>query len=138
MANNPARYGFRWHSSLQGTSHPKPVRGRVASGLSSSVSPGPVTCNLNVGDPVKMVNDGTFAMCASGDAVYGIIEGFWAQSFSGNLPAYLAFLDNLPSGTTWSGLDNQIFLQIVPAAGQIFEAICDDNTTAVLETTYIT
>lgn len=134
MANNPARYGFKWHSALLGVPHPKPQRMRVASGYAAVANPGSVSVNLNVGDPVKLVADGTVALCATTDTIYGIILGFGVQSTNANNANYLPYLDNLPSGTTFSGaVENQIMVHVCPVAGQLFEGYCDDNVTATNE-----
>lgn len=130
MANNPFRYGFRWHSALQGVSQEKPQRMRVASGLASVVNPGAVACDLNVGDLVKQVNDGSVAMCVAADPIYGVVAGFSFVSASGSFASgYLPYSDKLPTGTTYVAGDAQIFAHVVPVAGQIFEAMVDDNVT---------
>lgn len=114
---------------------------RVASGLASVVNPGAVACDLNVGDPVKYVNDGTIAMCATTDAIYGIVAGFSFVNATGSFGAgYLPYSDKLPTGTTFTAGDQvgQIFAHVIPVAGQLFEAMCDDNTTFTTEAGYIT
>jgi hypothetical protein len=133
MANNPARYGFKWHSALLGISQPKPQRMRLASALAIVANPGSVPVDLQVGDPVKYVSDGSVTQCVAADAIYGIVMGFSFQSSNANSPNYLPYLDRMPSGTTFVGVDNQIFVHVQPVAGMIFEAYCNDNTTATAE-----
>lgn len=135
MSNNLQRYGFRWQGSLQGVQMPVPVRKRIAN--TYQAAPGATNVDLWAGDPVKLVNDGTIALCAAGDATYGIIAGFGIQNFSGNALAYWPYLDHLPGGTAsaTSG-DAQVFVFVIPVAGQVFEVCCDDATTATTEAAY--
>lgn len=132
---NANKYGFRWVSSLQGASPPDVIPMRVASGYQAA--PGAVNVDLNVGDPVIMVSDGTVALAAAGNATFGVIAGikpYWNATKS-----RLEFGTSLPGGTTYTGTEEQVStVNVIPVAGQIFEAVADDGTTAILKATFIT
>lgn len=131
MADNASLYGFRWVGARQGDPHPDPEIVRVATAYQAS--PGGVSVDLNVGDPVKKVSDGTVALCATGDATFGIIVGI--------LPYYdgskMVRSNRLPGGTAYStNLERQSKVLIVPIAGNVFECVCDDNTSITTEANY--
>lgn len=132
---NTNKYGFRWVSALQGTSPPKPIPMRVASGYQAA--PGGVNVDLNVGDPVIMVSDGTVALAAAGNPTFGVICGikpYWDAARS-----RLTFGTALPGGTTYTGTEEQVStVNVIPVAGQVFEAVCDDGSTATTKATFIT
>lgn len=134
MADNPAKYGFRWQQN-RGGANMKPLRVRVASGYQAA--PGAVNVDLNVGDPVKKVNDGTVALCAAGDATFGIVVGIGPYYVGAPINAMVSGGVSLPGGTTYGTLlERQSFIYIVPAADQIFEVDADDKTTFTTEATY--
>lgn len=130
---NPNYYGLRYHSSLIGHAPPVPLRMRVASAY--QWSPSAIPCDLNVGDCVKYVSDGTVAGAAGTDNVFGVIVGI--QRFWNNSLSRFQFGTSLPGGTTYgSNLDRQSFVLVAPVQSLIFEAVCDDNTTATTEAAY--
>lgn len=131
MANNTHLYGFRYHSNQNGVSCPQPLKMRVASGYQAA--PGGVNVDLNVGDPVKYVNDGTVALAAAGNAVFGVIVGIGPTNYSGS---GFAYTKSLPGGTTSSSA-RPIYVHVLPVAGLNFEVDADDNTTATTEAAYV-
>jgi hypothetical protein len=132
MADNPHFYGFRPAKGHE--SFPLGIqRVRVASGYSPTV--GGNNVNVNVGDPVKKVNDGTVALCAAGDAVYGVVVGI-AKYYDTGL-GRMSYRKYLPFNTVYgSNLERQSILYIYPAQGAIFEIDCDDKTTFTTQATY--
>ena len=132
MADNTHLYGFRYHSNLNGVACPQPLKMRVASGYQAS--PGSTDVDLNVGDPVKYVSDGTIALAEAGNSIFGVIVGFGPVNYSGS-NGY-AFDNKLPGGTA-STTARPIFVHVLPVAGLIFEVDCDDKTTATTEAAYI-
>lgn len=127
MADNQLRYGFRWKRGLHSGGQPRTFRARVASAYQAT------SVDLWPGDPVKMVSDGTIALCAAGDATYGIIAGI-APYYDG---VKMVTNDHLPGGTTYSSvLERQSIVYIIPVAGEIFEIVSDDKTTATTEAGY--
>lgn len=137
---NPNYYGLRFHSTVYGGPPPRPFKVAVASAYQAS--PGGVSVDLNVGDPVKEVtgsgNDpGSVALIAGTDTPFGVICGI--------LPFYNASLGrrmfgtSLPGGTTWgTNLERTSYVEIIPVANVIFEAVCDDATTFTTELAYMT
>lgn len=138
MADNQYMYGFRWHSQLQGgPGRPITTKKRLASGLAMTVNPGGVSVGLNVGDPVKILNDGTITMAAAGDSIYGIVDGFGPSDFVGSAVGS-AWNNFIPSGTVGViGTEREIYAHVLPVAGQVFEVCCDDAVTATTFAAYI-
>jgi len=134
MADNQrSAGGFRWRSALQGNGRPRTFKKRVASAYQASVNPGSVSCDLFPGDPVKLVNDGTIALAAAGDSIWGVIAGI-VQWWDGYV---LQFTDRIPGGTTYGTvLERASIVEVYPVAGQIFEIDCDDAVTATTEAGY--
>lgn len=131
--NNLAQYGFRWQYSLA-SEDPIAFRVRVASGYQAS--PGGVNVDLNVGDPVIMVSDGTVALAAATNPVYGIVDGI-GPYYNAGIGAMVPGGPALPGGTTYgSNLARQSFIYILPVANQVFEVDADDNVTATTEAAY--
>ena len=131
MSDNAYQYGFRWHSFLHGgTGKPAPVKKRLASGLAITANPGAVSVDLNVGDPIKLVNDGTVTLAAAGDSIYGVVCGIGPVDFVGSAVGS-AWNTKVPSGTTGTvGGDREIYVHVLPVAGSIFRVVCDDSSTA--------
>jgi len=131
MADNPALYGFRWKQSRFGSGLPNIEYYPVASAY--QWAPGGVSVDLNVGDPVKKVNDGTVAGVAAGDATFGIVATI-APYFNGTA---MVRGKSLPGGTTYgSNLERQSFVGIILCVGNIFEVVCDDAVTATTQAGY--
>lgn len=129
MADNPALYGFRWIGS-RGTSIPKPEIYRVASGYQAA--PGAVNCDLNPGDPVIKVSDGTVAIATTG-VVFGVIIG--VEPFYDGTK--MVRDDRLPGNTVYgSVLERQSKVLVIPVADQLFECVADENTTATTQAAY--
>jgi hypothetical protein len=132
---NANKYGFRWVRAMQGSTVPKPQQMRVASGYQAA--PGAVNVDLNIGDPVIMVSDGTVALAAAGNATFGVVVGI--KPYWNATKGRLEFGTALPGGTTYTGTEEQVStVHVLPVAGQVFEAVCDDGTTAILKATFIT
>lgn len=143
MANNHI-YGFRFHRSLHGADTPTVFTFPIASGYQpGTVNGGGTNVNLNIGDPVRLVEDGTVqlvqtAQDASGqdadsdDFCYGIVIGF-PRVVVGGFPRPGSFYTG---GTTYSGGiggDSAPLVAVIPAAGNIFELDLDAAPTV---TTY--
>lgn len=132
MANNAFQYGFRWHSNrFGGDTKPQPERVRVASGYDAA--PGGVHCNLQPGDCVKKVSDGTVALATAGDAIFGVIDYIGPYYDAGVGAMVRNSVLPYANGVYSTNLERESTIYIIPAAGQIFRAMADDATTA---TTY--
>ncbi len=125
MADNPAFYGFQWVKSRTGSGIPVLEVNSVASAYQAA--PGGVNVDLNIGDPVKKVNDGTVALAAAGDAIFGIVHHiypYWdgTKKVPGN---------RLPGGTTYgTNQDRESRIAIALFADNIFKVVADDSATA--------
>ena len=129
--DNVARYGFRWVARRSGSGQPAPEFHPVASAYQAA--PGGVNVDLNIGDPVKKVSDGTLALCAATDPVFGIVTDI-APYWDGTKKARA---NRLPGGTTYGSLlDRQSMVGIILAFDNIFECVCDDATTATTQAAY--
>lgn len=131
MADNAGLYGFSWVGSRTGSGEPVIRYFPVASAYQAA--PGGVNVDLNIGDPVKKVSDGTVALCAAGDATFGIVMTVQAY-YDG---AKMVRANRLPGGTTYgSVLERQSFVGIAFAADNYFEVVCDDAVTATTQAAY--
>lgn len=129
--DNPHEYGLRLYKSHEGVAAAAYQRVRVASGYSPTV--GGNNVNVNIGDVVKKVNDGTVALAAAGDAPYGVVTHIHAY-YNGTR---MTFGKNLPFNTVYgTNLERQSFVTIVPVQSAIFEIDADDKTTATTESAY--
>jgi hypothetical protein len=119
VADNMKRYGFRFYKG-QFNPLPKGELYHVADAY-QALSDAPATaCDLNIGDPVKAVGDGSVALAISGDPVLGIVIGvhrIFEATTGVTRPA-----DRVPGGTTGGGnLDRSTLVEVVPAKGIIWE-----------------
>jgi len=130
--DNMAKYGFRYSMS-NGEPCPNPVRRYVADGYQAKADDTTTNVDLNIGDPVKRLGDGTVALANGGDPIYGIIVGiepYWNGSV-------MQPTSRLPGGTTSGGIfERQSAVLMVPAKGIYWEADVNDNTTATTEVAY--
>lgn len=129
---NTHRYGIRFQRSIHGSETPQIITKPIATGYApTTVVGGGTGVNLNIGDPVKLLEDGTVGLVQTGqdssgantdsdDFVFGVVAGF-PRVLVNSAPepgSYYA------SGTTYSGgigSDTAPLVAIIPAAGNIFE-----------------
>lgn len=134
MADNQHKYGFRFHRGLWGH-EPKPVEYAVADAYQATIDGGGTNVDLNIGDPVKMVSDGTVALANTTDLVLGIVIGV-ARIYESATGAVRPS-DRVPGATTGGGLlDRQTKVLVVPAKSAEWEIDCDDAVTATTEAAY--
>lgn len=129
---NTHRYGIRFQRSISGNDTPQIFTYPIASGYAPVTVVGAGTaCNLNIGDPVRLLEDGTVALVQAGqdvsganadsdDYAFGIITGF-PRVIVGGAPRPGSFY---ASGTTYSGgigSDLAPLVSIIPVEGNIFE-----------------
>lgn len=121
---NPHRYGFRFLKNRWGGDTPEITTGFLASGYQPSN--GAVTVNLNIGDPVKRLDSGAFALATPGELddddaderVFGVVAGFPQVLINGAVRPNAYY----PSGTVYgSNLDAQTLVQVIPAEGAVWE-----------------
>lgn len=134
MADNTAKYGFRFHRGIS-CHEPKPVEYAVADAYQAAIDGGGTSVDLNIGDPVKMVNDGTVALANTTDLVLGIVVGV-ARIYESATGAVRPS-DRVPGATTGGGLlDRQTKVLVVRAKDAEWEVDCDDAVTATTEAAY--
>lgn len=131
---NPYTYGFRPAYNRSGVGHETPVRMRIASAYAPTVNG--TSTGIGVGDVVKLVNDGTVALAAVGDAVFGVIigvEGYYDST--GSIQGPMITGSVVPSGVTYgTNYSRETAVLVQPAFGMRFWALSDDASTA---TTYV-
>lgn len=130
---NTHQYGFRFVRSFDGVETPQTITKPIASGYPPNTGAdgaGGTACNLNIGDPVQLLNDGTVRLVQPGqkedgtdidDRTFGIVAGF-PRVMIGGAPRPNGYY---PSGTTYTGDDQQTLCKIIPVHGNIFEIDCD-------------
>lgn len=131
MADNVPRYGFR------------PVKGKYSDYIHQAqtrvvatayqAAPGAVNVDLNKGDPVAQIADGTVTLAAAGAAVYGIIiavKPYWDGT-------RMQPTNKLPGGTAWGTVEaRRSEVLVLPATVCQWEVDADENTTATTEAAY--
>jgi hypothetical protein len=126
MADNKAKYGFRFHSTRSGSSQPNVRACPVATSYDSGNS-----TNINAGDVVKLLDDGTVALAAAGDTnLFGVVAGI-QQYWDGSKMVVNTYLPNITAYGTVYERESRIL--VIPFNDAIFEVDCDDAVTA---TTY--
>lgn len=129
---NTHRYGIRFARSISGADTPQIFTFPIATGYAPVTIVGAGTSvNLNIGDPVKLLEDGTIALVQAGqdasganadsdDYAFGIIAGF-PRVVVGGYPRPGSFYT---SGTAYSGgigSDSAPLVAVIPVEGNIFE-----------------
>ena len=129
MANNTHYYGFRpfiGNPFKGGRSTPPAMEMTVASAYQAQDDGSGLSVDLNVGDPVKRVSDGTIALANTTEAVYGIIAGF-GPYWNGSK---MVPTNYLPGGTTWTLEARKPVVYVIPVNACLWEIDVDENTTA--------
>lgn len=133
---NPHRYGFRFVRSMGGSDTPQIITLPIASGYQpGTINGGGTNVNLNIGDPVRLVEDGTVQLTQtaqdvsgqnddSDDFCFGIVAGF-PRVVVGGSPRPGSFYTGGTTYTGGIGGDNAPLVSIIPAAGNIFEIDMD-------------
>lgn len=137
---NPHRYGFRFVRSLGGSDTPQIFTYPIATAYAPTTVVGAGTaCNLNIGDPVKLLEDGTIQLVQtaqdvsgadadSDDYAFGVIVGF-PRVIVGGFPRPGSFYT---SGTAYTGgisSDNAPLAAVIPVHNNIFEIDADTAPT---------
>lgn len=131
MANNH-RYGFRFVRSISGNDTPQILTYPIATAYAPTTVVGAGTSvNLNIGDPVKLLEDGTLGLVQaaqdvsganadSDDYALGVIVGF-PRVIVGGYPRPGSFYT---TGTTYTGgisSDSAPLVSVIPVEGNLFE-----------------
>jgi hypothetical protein len=136
MADNKAKYGFRFYQSMNGSGRPAMVECVVATDYGTTVSATDV--GLSIGDPVEKVSDGTVQLAGDrGDdpaKFFGVIMAISNAKVDANGKARPA--SYLPHQTTYASLANQSRVMVAPFGRDYWEIDVDDNVTAVSRDDY--
>lgn len=129
---NTHRYGIRFVRSISGNDTPQILTLPIATAYAPTTVVGAGTSvNLNIGDPVKLLEDGTLGLVQAGqdvsganadsdDYALGVIVGF-PRVIVGGYPRPGSFYT---TGTTYTGgigSDNAPLVSVIPVEGNIFE-----------------
>lgn len=127
MPDNKHIYGLRWYRD-QSTPCPDPIEYHVATGYQATNDGAGFNVDLNVGDPVKKVSDGSIALATTTNSVLGVIVGF-KPYWDGSV---MKPTNRLPGGTAWGTVwERRSIALVVPVLpGQLWEIDADDKTTA--------
>lgn len=133
MADNVHKYGIRWSISANGGKTPQPIRFTIADAYQAKADNTTTSVDLNIGDPVKLLVDGTVALMNTTDLGWGVIIGF-EPYWNGSV---MQPTNRLPGGTTGGGiLARKSAALVVPLSAGYWEIDCDDKVTATTEAAY--
>lgn len=119
---NLARTGFRWVGSRLAPSQTNPpIQILPVADDYGSV--------LKLGAPVKLVSTGTIEEASPGDDTYGVFVG--AEQYYDSSLGVVRSGPSLPASISYDTNAARVTLaRVIPVRDQLFEATCDDNTTA--------
>lgn len=131
---NIHRYGFRYVRGLTGDECPQVLTFPIATGYQPNTQDGGggTNVNLNIGDPVRLREDGTVRLTQVGtdvtgeqgtgpETVYGVVVGF-PRVLVGGFPRPGSFYTGATAYSGGIGSDSAPLVAVIPAAGNIFEA----------------
>lgn len=137
MATNNHRYGLRWVRSLSGAEAPQVLKYPIATAYAPvTIVGGGVSVNLNVGDPVRLLEDGTIALVQSGqdsagpntnsdDYIFGVIAGFAQTRSASGDTEQRSFHATGIAYTGGIGSDLAPVALVIPVANNVFEIDAD-------------
>lgn len=129
---NPHRYGIRFVRSISGSDTPQIFTFPIATAYAPVTIFGAGTSvNLNIGDPVRLLEDGTIALVQAGqdvtadnsdsdDYAFGVIVGF-PRVLVGGSPRPGSFYTSGTAYTGGIGSDSAPLVSVIPVEGNIFE-----------------
>lgn len=122
MADNRAKYGFRFYSSITGVGRTAGVEFPIASAYEPLINTNE-SVGLSIGDPVQILTDGSVALAGdtttSGAVPFGVIAGFVNVKVDSNQKARPA--SYYPSGTTYSTKANETRAIVLPFGRDVWE-----------------
>lgn len=132
--DNIAIYGIR---PATGKWSSDPVLRPAFVATAYQAAPGGTNVDLNIGDPIARVSDGSVALATAGatNPILGVIAQVLPCWDSG-LGA-MRYTDRLPGGTVWgTNVERMSRVLFWPAMGRYFEVDVDDAVTATTELGY--
>ncbi len=136
MTDNRKVYGFRPLRSLYGGDPLGAIqRYRVASGYNGTVNS--IAVDVNAGDPVTILSTGYVQLQVGSEGTQGrntgVVVGV-GPSWDGTL---MQFKTSIPNSTTYGTvLERTSYVWVCHGDGIVFEADCDDSSTATTEAAY--
>lgn len=133
---NPHRYGFRFVRSMSGNDTPQTFTFPIATAYQpGTINGGGTNVNINIGDPVRLVEDGTVQLTQtaqdvtgpngdSDDFCFGIVVGF-PRVLVGGFPRPGSFYTGATAYTGGIGSDTAPLVTVIPVDGNIFELDLD-------------
>jgi hypothetical protein len=118
--------GFRFVRGESQSGTPQIEEGVVASAYGTAIYEG--SC-------VRKVDDGTFEVAAAGATIYGVVASInqYYDSNTGRVEkSRRASPKSLPASTTYTGVDRESRIGVIPVRGNVFEV--DGNTAVVAAT----
>lgn len=133
MADNAARYGFRWVRGREGGKPMPVIEERIcATGASFDVNGGAQNVSLRKGDPVILLSDGSVDLCDGNEGaggalnLYGIFMGckqYW------NGTKLLMAQEYLPSDISWGTVwERRTIVYVAPFLAGVWEIDTDDTS----------
>lgn len=126
MADNTHYYGIRPVRSRLGNMHNADYELRHVATAYQAQDDSANSVDLNIGDPVQLVSDGSVALWNSGDAdlLYGVIVGF-NDYWDGNV---MQPTNRLPGGIAWgTNFTRAPYARVVPVDACDWEIDCDST-----------
>lgn len=141
MADNAARYGFRFFRSRYGGGNAVVREGWCATSASFDVNSGAANVVLGAGDPLLQVNDGSVTLAIGSEGtdsttILGVCCGI-KQYYDTVKGVMTAAGPGIPSDLAWgTNLARQSRLYYIPADSAIWAIQVDDIVTATTQATY--
>lgn len=117
-------YGFKFYRRLWGDGVPEPETRPIASGYQPNTGTPNTNVNLNVGDPVSLLETGAVQLCTpgSGDATttercYGIVVGFPQVLINGAIRPNAFYPGGTVYGTGLAPYNLQTLVKVIPVVG---------------------
>lgn len=127
MADNRAKYGFRYFTNLRGGGPPPAIEMFVASGYTGDFSG---NVGISIGDPIARVTDGSAIIATDTsvdpERVFGVCVGIRRAKVDANGKARPA--SYLPTNTTYTLKENESSILVLPVAGVVWEVDADAQT----------
>lgn len=121
MANNRAKYGFRFYSSQHGTGRASGIEGGVTSAYQANVGSGNVNVGISIGDPVAYNAAGNFELAedVTADRFFGVVVAIRNARIESNGKSRPA--SYLPGATSYTNEVDRSSLIVLPFANNIWE-----------------
>jgi hypothetical protein len=136
MANNRAKYGFRFYSSQNGSGRAAGFEGGVTSAYQANVGSGNVNVGVSIGDPVAYNAAGNFELAqdVTADRFYGVVVGIRNARVEANGKSRP--VSYLPGAVTYTLEQDRTSLIVLPFGNNIWEVDADDAVTATTLAAY--